>query len=73
MQVAQLLTGTHASDIAKPAANLAKYTASMLQISAAGNVCLVQANLCCAEELGYHLCYHLQSIVQRNNAALRSV
>ncbi len=56
MQVAQFLEGTHASDIAKPAANVAKYTASMLQISAADNACLVQANSICAEELGHHLC-----------------
>ena len=73
MQVAQLPTGTQASDIANSAANLAKYTAFMLQISAPGNVCLVPANLCFAEELGYHLCYHPLSILQRNNAAVLAV
>ncbi len=45
----------------------------MLHISAAGNIRLVQADLCCAEELKYDLCYHLQSIIQHNNTALRSL
>ncbi len=53
MQVVQLLTRAHANDIAKAAANLAKHIASSkprLQTF----MCLVQANLCCAEELAYH-------------------